>query len=123
MLKSPLKKARHDAQEQQQQPHAQQPQQQLTAVAFRDYAVSLLASRLAASQHCPQAASLALRPSLQKLQGELAATITNAVQLKQNASLLLLGEPGIGKTLVCVFCACARVCPLAFAAPTHMPGS
>lgn len=52
------------------------------------------------TQHCPQAASLQLRPSLQKVQEDLLSTITSAVQLKQNASLLVLGEPGIGKTLV-----------------------
>lgn len=94
----PSKKLR---QEQQQQNAAAQAQQyQMTATEFRDHAVSFLATRLMVTQHCPQAASLQLRPLLQKVQEELLSTITSAVQLKQNASLLVLGEPGIGKTLV-----------------------
>jgi hypothetical protein len=101
-MQSPAKRSRQDHQKQQQQPPPpqQQQQQQVTALQFRGHAVAFLASRLAAMQHCPQAASLQLRPSLHKLQEELTATITSAVQLKQNASLLVLGEPGIGKTLV-----------------------
>jgi DNA replication protein DnaC len=100
-MQSPSKKARQElrhAPSQQQQPGQQL--QHMTAVEFRDHAVSFLASRLMVTQHCPQAASLQLRPSLQKAQQELLSTITSAVQLKQNASLLVLGEPGIGKTLV-----------------------
>lgn len=101
-MASPYRKMRQDQhlntphKEQQQHPVAQN----VTAAEFRDQAVSFLASRLMVSQHCPQAASLHLRPSLQKVQEELLSTITSAVQLKQNASLLVLGEPGIGKTLV-----------------------
>lgn len=95
---SPSKKMRQE--QQQQHAPAQAQQQQMTATEFRDHAVSFLASRLMVTQHCPQAASLQLRPSLQKVQAELLSTITSAVQLKQNASLLVLGEPGIGKTLV-----------------------
>jgi DNA replication protein DnaC len=102
-MTSPYKKMRQDQhlkapqQEQQQQHPAAL---NITAAEFRDQAVSFLASRLMVSQHCTQAASLQLRPSLQKVQEELLSTITSAVQLKQNASLLVLGEPGIGKTLV-----------------------
>lgn len=95
-MQSPHKRLRQEQQQQQQE----QQQQHITAAEFRDQAVSFLASRLVVTQHCPQAASLQLRPSLQKVQEELVSTITSAVQLKQNASLLVLGEPGIGKTLV-----------------------
>lgn len=100
-MQSPYKRPRQE-QRQQHQPQVQQDPsaQMMTAAEFRDQAVSFLASRLMVTQHCPQAASLQLRPSLQKVQGELLSTITSAVQLKQNASLLVLGEPGIGKTLV-----------------------
>lgn len=104
-MQSPLKRPRQDAGHQAgQQPHQQQQQpevqQQMTAAAFRDHAVSFLSSRLFVMHHCPQAASMQLRPALQKVQEELLASITSAVQLKQNASLMILGEPGIGKTLV-----------------------
>jgi hypothetical protein len=101
-MDSPYKRMRPDQHlnKPQQEQHHHPAAQNITAAEFRDQAVAFLASRLMVSQHCPQAASLQLRPSLQKVQEELLSTITSAVQLKQNASLLVLGEPGIGKTLV-----------------------
>lgn len=129
IMQSPSKKMRQE----QRHPHQQHQQQAqpVTAAEFRDQAVSFLASRLMVTQHCPQAASLQLRPSLQKVQEELLSTITNAVQLKQNGSLLVLGEPGIGKTLVgscsssssccmlmsTVICACAATAEARHASP------
>jgi ABC-type glutathione transport system ATPase component len=71
----------------------------LTSSQFRDAAVGFLSSRVVDSQG-PQAATLQLRPSLQKVHDDLVAVLDNAVQLKQNASLLVIGEPGIGKTMV-----------------------
>jgi hypothetical protein len=71
----------------------------MTTSQFRDAAVGYLSSRLVDS-HGPEAATLQLRPSLQKVHDDLVAVLDNAVQLKQNASLLVIGEPGIGKTMV-----------------------
>lgn len=107
-MQSPNKRMRQDPRQQQPTPQQHHQQQMLTAAEFRDQAVSYLASRLIVTQHCPQAESLQLRPSLQKVQDELLSTITSAVQLKQNASLLVLGEPGIGKTLVSIATATAE---------------
>jgi hypothetical protein len=72
---------------------------QCTAAEFRAQAVSFLVSRHVDIRG-PQAASLKLRPSLQKVHDDLMLVLNSAVQLKQNASLLVVGEPGIGKTLV-----------------------
>uniref|UniRef100_A0A383VEZ4 Origin recognition complex subunit 4 n=1 Tax=Tetradesmus obliquus TaxID=3088 RepID=A0A383VEZ4_TETOB len=71
----------------------------MTSSQFRDAAVGFLSSRLVDSSGT-QAATLQLRPSLQKVHEDLVAVLDNAVQLKQNASLLVIGEPGIGKTMV-----------------------
>jgi DNA replication protein DnaC len=94
MLVSPSKRQRvaADAQEADQR-------QKMTSSQFRDAAVGFLSSRLV-DCHGPQAATLQLRPSLQKVHDDLVAVLDNAVQLKQNASLLVIGEPGIGKTMV-----------------------
>eukprot|EP00775_Hariotina_reticulata_P002948 gene2948-3233_t len=72
---------------------------QCTATEFRAQAVSFLVSRNVDIRG-PQAASLNLRPSLQKVHDDLMLVLNNAVQLKQNASVLVVGEPGVGKTLV-----------------------
>lgn len=66
---------------------------------FRDKAITFLTSRLVDNQ-TPQAVTLKLSPSLQKVHDDLQTVLNNAVQLKQNASLLVVGEPGIGKSLV-----------------------
>eukprot|EP00878_Enallax_costatus_P014695 GHUV01015371.1.p1 GENE.GHUV01015371.1~~GHUV01015371.1.p1 ORF type:complete len:108 (+),score=26.30 GHUV01015371.1:254-577(+) len=76
-------------------------QQHIGPLEFRDNAVSYLTSRLVDNQS-PQAATLKLRPTLQQVHDELSAVLNNAVQLKQNASLLVVGEPGIGKSLVSI---------------------
>ncbi|KAF6256569.1 origin recognition complex subunit 4 C-terminus-domain-containing protein [Scenedesmus sp. NREL 46B-D3] len=94
LLMSPSKRQRLAADAQQ----ADQ-RQSMTTSHFRDAAVGYLNSRLVYS-HGPQAATLQLRPSLQKVHDDLVAVLDSAVQLKQNASLLVIGEPGIGKTMV-----------------------
>jgi DNA-binding NtrC family response regulator len=94
MLVSPSKQQRMAADVQK----AEQ-RQSMTTSEFRDAAVGYLSSRLVDS-HGSQAATLQLRPSLQKVHDDLVAVLDNAVQLKQNASLLVIGEPGIGKTMV-----------------------
>ncbi len=70
-----------------------------TAAGFRDAAVAHLSARLAHTR-AAASSSLELRPSLQKAHDELAALVEGAVTLRQNASLLIIGEPGVGKTLV-----------------------
>lgn len=94
MLVSPSKRQRLAADA---QPADQR--QSMTSSQFRDAAVGFLSSRLVDSSGT-QAATLQLRPSLQKVHDDLVAVLDNAVQLKQNASLLVIGEPGIGKTMV-----------------------
>jgi ABC-type microcin C transport system duplicated ATPase subunit YejF len=94
MRVSPSKRQRLAADAQ----HADQ-RQSMTTSEFRDASVGYLSSRLVDS-HGPQAATLQLRPSLQKVHDDLVAVLDSAVQLKQNASLLVIGEPGIGKTMV-----------------------
>lgn len=74
-------------------------QQHIGPLEFRDNAISYLTSRLVDNQS-PQAATLMLRPMLQQVHDDLLTVLNNAVQLKQNASLLVIGEPGVGKSLV-----------------------
>lgn len=89
---SPLKQQRASDTQQADQVH-------IGPVEFRDNVITHLTSRIVDNQ-TPQAATLKLRPSLQKVHDDLLNVLSNAVQLRQNASLLLIGEPGIGKSLV-----------------------
>jgi len=75
---------------------------------FRAAAVPFLVGRLVDARS-PEAATLALRPSLSRLSREVAALLHEAAALGHNASLLVVGDAGGGKTLA-VERALAAVC-------------
>lgn len=47
-----------------------------------------------------EAASTRLRPSLQKIHDDLCAALCNTVESGQSLSIIAIGDPGAGKTLV-----------------------
>jgi hypothetical protein len=123
-MQSPLKRPRADTDhlkglsqqqiEQQQQKQRQQQDQQrhgaqrddnlrqgLAAAPanFKQAAIDHLVARIR-DPRSADAAVLPLRPALAPLERELAALLSNVVIGGQNVSLLVIGEPGSGKTLV-----------------------
>jgi hypothetical protein len=83
---------------------------QASLAEFRAAAVPFLVGRLvdARSEH---AHTLALRPSLQRLSREIARVLGESASLGHNASLLVVGDAGGGKTLAverAVAAVCAR---------------
>jgi hypothetical protein len=61
-------------------------------------AVAYLQRRLA-DAGSPQAATMGLRPALRRAQAELSALMHKTVESGQSVSMLVYGEPGVGKTL------------------------
>ncbi|KIZ04334.1 Origin recognition complex subunit 4 [Monoraphidium neglectum] len=123
-MQSPLKRPRADTDhlkglsqqqiEQQQQKQRQQQDQQrhgaqrddnlrqgLAAAPanFKQAAIDHLVARIR-DPRSADAAVLPLRPALAPLERELAALLSNVVIGGQNVSLLVIGEPGSGKTLL-----------------------
>lgn len=92
MLQSPAKRARADAGAPHPPPSPQQDD-------FRQAAIDHLVTRLR-DPRSPEAAAAPLRAALAPLEDELGSLLRNAVVGGQSASMLVIGEPGSGKTLV-----------------------
>ena len=66
---------------------------------FKQQLIDHLCTRLR-DPRSPEAAAAPLRPSLQPLEQEMTSILQHAVVNGQNVSMLVIGEPGSGKTLV-----------------------
>lgn len=69
---------------------------------FKQQLIDALCTRLR-DPRSPEAADAPLRASLQPLEEEMSAVLGHAVAEGQNVSMLVIGEPGSGKTLVRFF--------------------
>ncbi|KAI8464391.1 MAG: hypothetical protein J3K34DRAFT_440678 [Monoraphidium minutum] len=88
-MPSPAKRARGDAVPQAVPQHGD----------FKQAAIDHLVARLR-DPRSPEAAAAPLRPSLAPLEQELASLLRHTVVDGQNVSMLVIGEPGSGKTLL-----------------------
>jgi len=91
-------------QQQQQQDDATSPggsgQDTMAPAAYRARAIPFLLSRLVAGRGAASAASMQLRPALQRVLEDLTDMLDATADLGRSSALLLVGAPGSGKTLV-----------------------
>ena len=92
MLQSPAKRARVEGGGPQTPSAAPQAD-------FKQAVIDHLVARLR-DPRSPEAAAAPLRAALEPLEQELGSLLRNAVVGGQNVSMLVIGEPGSGKTLV-----------------------
>ena len=81
------------------QPPGSQLSTSCTLEQFRDQAAGFLSGRLCSGIRC-DCMSMEIRKSLQTQQNDLVQLVEGTIAGRENASIMILGESGAGKTLV-----------------------